>query len=192
LAAAYCAASAASLRVDAALPLNTVALQGILAPPLQSRFTLSENNSLLFDGISTSSVAQDGTVRIQRAVTTWQTNDSGEPDTSYRNVERLYTLQQVGRQFRSNLQTKYARKVLVIDGTPIPANSNMVTAQVIASEVVAVYNQLSNLGLVQDPTNFAKNILWCNAGNGQVSIMAPVNCANQLEIMAVVVPFTAS
>ena len=82
-AAAFAGAAAVSLRADPGLPLQTLALAGVLAPPLQSRFNLSERNTLLFDGISTFTVAQDGTVAIENAITTYQRNGFGQPDNSY-------------------------------------------------------------------------------------------------------------
>lgn len=191
VAADYTAACAASLRVDPALPLNTVQMNW-LAPPMQSRFTISEQNSLLFDGVSTFNVAQGGVVQIQRAITTYQTNPAGAPDDSYLNCERLATLTAVIRAIRTDLQQKYSRKKLVIDGTPIPAGSNLTTAQSIAYEVVAIYQQLATSGLVQDPTTFAKTIGWQNAGNGQVNLLLPINCANQLETIAMLVQFLSS
>ena len=50
--------AAVSLRADPARPLQTLALSTVLAPPLHSRFDLSDRNTLLWDGVSTFTVGR--------------------------------------------------------------------------------------------------------------------------------------
>src|SRR3546814_4847627 len=52
-AAALASIAAYHLSIDPARPLQTLALPGVLAPLVNDRFTMSERNLLLFDGIST-------------------------------------------------------------------------------------------------------------------------------------------
>ncbi|MFM0191644.1 phage tail sheath subtilisin-like domain-containing protein [Paraburkholderia strydomiana] len=59
------AAVAVSCRADPAQPRQTVTLATVLAPPIQSRFQLTDRNTLLCTGVSTSSVADDGTVALE-------------------------------------------------------------------------------------------------------------------------------
>ncbi|MEA2756952.1 MAG: hypothetical protein QOJ54_3241 [Aliidongia sp.] len=127
-AADYTAAFAVSSAANPATPLNTTALT-IMAPPVQSRFTNSENNSLLYAGISTLYTDDSNTVRIQRAITTYQTAPSGAPDNSFLNVERMYTLQFMLRDMITYLKSRYSQSILVPDGTRIQFGSGMTTAQ---------------------------------------------------------------
>ena len=65
------AASAASLRVDPGLPLQYINTT-LNAPPMSARWTLGERNTLLYDGMSTTRVGDDGTVIIERMATTYR------------------------------------------------------------------------------------------------------------------------
>src|SRR5262249_55578457 len=88
----FAGACAVSLRADPAQPVQTVRLIS-RAPPLASRFNISQRNTLLYDGCSTFKVANDNTVRIDRAITTYQLNPAGAPDSSYLDLETMFTLQ---------------------------------------------------------------------------------------------------
>ncbi len=44
----------------------------MLAPDLADRFELTERNNLLYSGISTYTVGDDGTVMIENLITTYQ------------------------------------------------------------------------------------------------------------------------
>ena len=189
-AASYGGTCATSLRADPALPLQNVVIQGVLAPPLQSQFDISERNTLYYSGIASFKVSDAGQVILERAVTTYQQNAAGAADDSYLDVEVLYTLMFLIRDLRTDLQTKYARKKLVSDGTRIPFGVNFVTSQTIKAEVIANYRKNAALGLCQNPDTFAQNVTAVNAGNGQVSILWPGDLANQLRVIAVLAQFT--
>ncbi len=191
LASMFGATCANSLRSDPALPLTQIPL-GCLAPPTASRFSISERETLLYDGISTFIVDQSGTVWLERAVTTSQTLPNGAPTNAYLDVETMYTLMGVIRPIRTALQSKFARTKLVIDGTRITAGSNLVTSQTVLGEVIAQYSGLANLGLVQDVAGFAKAAYAQNVGNGTGLVYCPFNLANQLRIIGLSVAFTKS
>ena len=74
-----------------ARPIQTLALTGVLTPLPAQLFTDLERNNLLFDGISTFLRDIDGTVRIERAITSYQTNAAGAVDPSYLDVETMFT-----------------------------------------------------------------------------------------------------
>jgi phage tail sheath gpL-like len=187
----YAAASAVSLRSDPALPLQTLALN-MPAPPVQSRFDISEQNSLLYDGISTISVNDFGQVTIGRLITTYQTNAAGAADISYLDVETLFTLMYLIRDMRAFLQTTYARKKLVADGSIIAAGSNVVTSQLILQSAIARYQTYCTQGLAQNYATFAKTALAQNAGGGEVKLSLPFDLANQLRVIAAIALFTKS
>lgn len=187
----YAAAAAVSLRSDPALPLQQLALN-MPAPPTQSRFTLSEMNSLLYDGISTFVVNDAGQVTIGRLITTYRTNAAGAADDSYLDVETLFTLMYLIRDMRAFLQITYARKKLVADGSLIAAGSNAVTSQLILQSCLARYQTYCTNGLAQNYATFAKNALAQNAGGGLVKLSLPFDLANQLRVIAVLALFTKS
>lgn len=185
---AYCAAS---LRVDPGLPLQYIGTR-LKAPPVQSRLDIGERNTLLYDGISTFRVGDDGTVIIERMCTTYQHNLAGAPDDSYLDVETMYGLMFVARDLAIYLLSRYARKKLVSDATPILPGSNCVSAAMIKASVVSEYRALQAGGYVQNADTFAKNIVAEDAGRGLVKILAPVDLVNQLRQIAILLQFRKS
>ncbi|WP_154914354.1 phage tail sheath subtilisin-like domain-containing protein, partial [Pseudomonas fluorescens] len=109
--------AAVALRADPGRPLQTLALSTVLAPPPSSRFDLGERDTLLWDGISTFTVASDGTVAIENLITTYQENSFGAADDSYLQIETLFLLMYVLRAQRSLVTSKYSRVKLAADGT---------------------------------------------------------------------------
>jgi phage tail sheath gpL-like len=185
------AAAAASLRVDPGLPLQYINTT-LNAPPIASRWTLGERNTLLYDGMSTFRTGDDGTVIVERMATTYQKNAAGATDNSYLDVETLYGLMFVSRDLSNYLLTRYARKKLVSDTTPILAGSNCVNAPMIRASVISEYRALEAAGYVQNSATFAKNIIVENAGDGLVKILAPVDLVNQLRQIAILLQFRKS
>jgi phage tail sheath gpL-like len=190
-AAALAGASAASLRVDPALPLQTVAIQGVLAPPLQSRFQLTDQNTLLYDGISTFSVADDGTCSIQNLITTYQKNAFGSPDNSYLEIETMFTLAYVLRTLKTMVTSKYARVKLAADGTRFAPGSAVVTPNIIRADLIAKYRELEFDGLVQNGDAFKQGlIVQKNTQNpNRVDVLFPGILINQLRIFALLNQF---
>ncbi len=99
-AAAVTGAIAPSLRNTPGRPTQTLTVAGVLAPALEDRFDLTEHNNLLYSGISTVTVADDGTVQVENIITTYQKNSYGDADDSYLQVETLFQLMFVTRYRR--------------------------------------------------------------------------------------------
>ncbi|MGI4938265.1 MAG: phage tail sheath subtilisin-like domain-containing protein [Janthinobacterium lividum] len=189
--AALVAAAAVSLRIDPALPVQTLALQGVLAPPLQSRYQLTDQNTLLYNGISTFNVADDGTVSIQNLITTYQKNAFGNADNSYLEVETLFTLAYVLRALKTMVTSKYARVKLAADGTRFNAGSAIVTPNIIRADLIAKYRELEGDGYVQNGDAFKANlIVQKNTQNpNRVDVLFPGTLINQLRIFALLNQF---
>jgi phage tail sheath gpL-like len=190
-AAALAGAAATSLRADPATPLQTVVIQGVLAPPLQSRFILTDRNTLLFDGVSTFIVGDDGTVSIENLITTYQKNAFGSADSSYLEVETLFTLAAVLRSMRSVVTSKYSRVKLAANGTRFAAGSNVVTPNMIRADLIAQYRTLEDQGLVQNGDAFKQGIIvQQNAQNpNRVDVLWPGTLINQLRIFGLLAQF---
>jgi phage tail sheath gpL-like len=156
-AAAMMAAAAASLRVDPALPLQTVQIPGVLAPPVQSQFTQPLRNTLLYDGMSTFKVDSSGNVSIDDLITTYRLNSQGTPDDSYLYVETLFELIAYLRAKAALVTTTYARFKLVADGTRVPPGGNFITPSLFRAALIAQYQSLCP-DIVQDPTDYAAGL----------------------------------
>lgn len=184
---AYTAAAAVAIRSNPALPLHTLVLN-VLAPPVSSRFNISSRNSIDYAGFAAYKVVSN-TVTIDRALTTYLTNEAGVPDASYLDVTTLYKLMYGIRYIANDLGTKFARAVIVPNGTPLGYGNGFVTPNTVLNEVIADYTYLCGLGIFQNAKTFATNAAAQNAGNGQISLYLPVDVTLGLETIACNITF---
>lgn len=189
--AAIAAQAAISVRADAAQPIRAVTLQGILAPPVASRFMLSGRNTLLWSGISTFNVQNDGSVMIEKLITTYQLNAQGVPDNSYLDVEILMTLAYVLRFLAARITSKFSRMKLSATGTKFGAGSNIVTPATIQADQVAAYRELEYNGFVQGAAAFKEGlIVQQNASNpNRVDVLWDGILIDRLDILALLAQF---
>ncbi|EFJ8793614.1 phage tail protein [Escherichia coli] len=190
-AAAIAGAAAPSLRNSPMRPLQTLAVSGVMAPPESDRFTLIERNNLLHSGISTLTVDDDGTVRLENMITTYQTNDYGAEDDSYLQIETLFLLMYNNRYLRTQITSKFARMALVKDGTRFATGSAIVTPSIIKAELIADYKTLEYAGYVQDSEGFAKGLIVEQNGKNpnRVDVLWDGVLPNQLRILALLNQF---
>lgn len=188
---AYVGAIAQSLRNDPGRPLQTLAISGVLAPPLASRFTLTERNNLLHSGVSTVTVTDDGTVQVENIITTYQKNKYGAEDDSYLQIETLFLLMFVTRFLRTQVTSKFARMKLAADGTRFAPGSAIITPNVIRAELIAQYQALEFNGYVQDAKGFAKGLKVekSTSNPNRVDVLWTGVLINQLRIFAVLNQF---
>jgi phage tail sheath gpL-like len=190
-AAALAAQAAKALRIDPARPLQTLPLVGVLPAPTSSRFTLFERQILLFDGIATHFTGPDGTVRIERCITTYQTNTWGQPDPSFLDVETLATLAYIIRRMRNAITTKFPRHKLANDGTAFGAGQAIVTPKIIKAELIAQYSEMETLGLVENMAAFKSALIVERDANdpNRINVLYPPDLVNQLRVFAVLAQF---
>lgn len=190
-AAAIAGAAAPSLRNAPMRPLQTLPVSGVMAPPESDRFTLTERNNLLHSGVSTLTVDDDGTVRIENLITTYQKNNYGAEDDSYLQLETLFLLMYNNRYLRTQITSKFSRMALVKDGTRFATGSAIVTPATIKAELIADYKTLEYNGYVQDSAGFAKGlIVEQNSKNpNRVDVLWDGVLPNQLRIFAVLNQF---
>lgn len=177
-------------RNDPGLPLTQIALT-IMPPSDANQWSFSEQNSLLYEGLSVFSVGDDGTVYILRLVTTYQQNASGEADNSYLDAETMNQLAYVIRDLRA-FQQPYLAMKLVSDATTIQSGSNAINAPVLKQALISRYRALEIAGYVQNSATFAQNIIVQNAGGGQVRESLPVDLANQVRDIPMLIQFRKS
>ncbi|WGM04028.1 phage tail sheath C-terminal domain-containing protein [Arsenophonus nasoniae] len=178
------------LRSDPARPTQTGQLSGALPAPAGKRFTLTEQESLLSHGISTAK-AENGSLLIQRDVTTYTKNNYGTKDNSYQDVETLYTSAMIVRKLKAIITSKYPRHKLANDGTKFGAGQAIVTPAVIRAELCAVYLQLENQGIVENFEEFKKHlIVERNKDNpNRLDVLFPPDYVNQLRIFTLINQF---
>lgn len=188
--AAYGARNAVFINADPARPTQTGELGGVLAAPGAGRFIQTERQTLLSSGIATSYTVS-GTVRIERAITTYQKNLWGQADPSYLDSETLHTLALILRRLRSRITTKYPRHKLADDGTRFGAGQAIVTPSVIRGELAAEYSELEEQGITENAKAFnAALIVERNANDpNRLDVLLPPDLVNQLRVFAVLAQF---
>ncbi|WP_257744550.1 phage tail sheath subtilisin-like domain-containing protein [Burkholderia glumae] len=183
--------AAVSVRADPGVPLQSLPLNGVLAPAPADRWQPSIRNTLLFDGMSTFTVADDGTVMTENIVTTYQKNAQGVADDSYLEVETMYQLVLEIRTLQAMLSSKYARCKLADDGSRPAAGSNLVTPSTIKADIIALYNERVDAGFVQGKAAFAAAlVVQKNTVNpNRIDILWPGTPVNQMRTFATLVQF---
>ena len=189
--AAITGAVAPSLRNDPGRPTQSLPVYGVLAPALEDRLESTERNNLLFSGISTFTVDDDGTVRVENLITTYQKNAYGDEDDSYLQIETLFNLMFVIRYLRTQVTSKFGRMKLAADGTRFAPGSAIVTPNIIRADQIASYQTLEWNGYVQDAAAFAENlIVEQNSQNpNRVDVLWPGTLMNQLRVFALLSQF---
>ncbi|MGC0122409.1 phage tail protein [Providencia rettgeri] len=190
-AAAYVGAIAQSLRNDPGRPLQTLPIAGVLAPDATQQLGLIERNNLLHSGISTFTVDDDGTVRVENIITTYQKNAYGDNDDSYLQVETLYLLMFVSRFMRTQVTSKFGRMKLANDGTRFAPGAAIVTPNIVRAELIAQYKSLEFNGHVQDSDAFIKGLLVeRNSQNpNRLDVLWTGTLINQLRVFALLNQF---
>ena len=190
-AAATCAQVAYYATNDPARPFKTIPLTGIFAPPVQSRRTNSEQQTLLFTGIATHELNNAGAVQIQRLITNYQFNGAGIADTSYLDANTLFTLSYMRQSLRTRMTSRFPRHKLADDNTPFGAGQAVATPSIIKGEIIAVAGEWVEKGLMEDMESFKTLTIVERdvSDRTRVNAQIPPNLINQLNIQAIQISF---
>ena len=151
---------------------------------------MSERQSLLTSGIATQ-YTESGYMRVERAITTYQTNAFGDSDNSYLDSETLHTLAYVTRQLRTCITSKYPRHKLANDGTRFGAGQAVVTPSIIRAELIALYAKLEKKAIVENADLFAQYLIVERNEDdpNRIDVLLPPDLVNQLRVFAVLNQF---
>lgn len=179
------------LNIDPARPLQTLPLKGVLAPVPTARFTKAEQNLLLYDGIATWRADADGTVRLQRTITTYQTSPAGADDPSYLDMETLLTLGLIRYLFVQWFLLRFPRSKLANDGTRFGPGQAVLTPGEAKAQCLAFFRAMENLGLVENFDQFATEIIVERDPTDQnrLNFLLPPDLVNQARFLAAKIEF---
>lgn len=170
---------------DPARPRQTLVLAGILAPADADRYTMSERNIHLYDGISTYTVDAGGNCLIERLITTYKTNPQGVADTSMLDIETMRTRAYLRYSVRARIALKYPRHKLASDGTQFAPGQAVVTPKIIRAELIALFQDWELAGLAENRVQFiADLIVERDADPNRLNALIPPDCVNQFRIFA--------
>jgi phage tail sheath gpL-like len=165
-------------------PLQTLELIGVKPPKSRLNwFTKTQRQQLYLDGISGFTVDPDGTVRIDRLITTYQSNAAGQPDITWLDVDTRAQMVYFVRYMRQRIAQNYSRCSLADDN---PGNKpTIVTPAILKAECIHIYKELEQGGLVENSALFAQRlVVERSADPNRVNAYLPVDVINQLRIFA--------
>ncbi|WP_165184714.1 phage tail sheath subtilisin-like domain-containing protein [Caulobacter soli] len=185
-AAAYGAVVSYQGSLDPARGFEGLALAGIKPPAMPDRWTRSERDSLLRDGIAVAKEDSGGVVIIDRAITTFQTNAQGFDSIVFLDVNTPLTLANLRYTWRARIATKYPRHKLADDGTYIAPGQPIVTPKTLKVEAVAWFIDRQEAGLVEGLEQFKAELVIERDPNdpNRVNSIFPPNLVNQFRVFA--------
>lgn len=186
----YGSRNAVFIKADPARPTQTGPMPGVLPAAQASRFIITERQTLLNNGIATS-YTQSGTVRVERAITSFQFNAFGERDASYLDSETMHTSSYVIRRLRAAITSKYPRHKLGNDGTKYGAGQAIVTPNILRGALIDEYSQMETLGIVENSALFAEHLIVERdpTDPNRVNVLFPPDLVNQLRVFALINQF---
>lgn len=182
---------APSIEIDPARPLQTLEIKGVIADQKSNRRSFIERGTLLNSGIATHSIDNDGTVRVERLITTYQTSDSGAPDVSYLDANTPYTLSFLRQTLLNRIKLKYPRYKLADNGTRIPAGQAMVTPNTVRAEIVSLAYDWVDLGLIENIEQFREELVVERnlTDRTRIDAILPPDLVNQFRVFAASIQF---
>lgn len=165
-------------------PVQTLDLVGIRPPVSKGNWpTILQRNQLYQDGIASFTVMVDGTVLLDRSVTTYQVNAYNQPDITWLDVETRLQMVYFVRYMRQRITQKYGRCALADDNPT--GNPGIVTAKILKAECVHIYVELENGGLVDNSDLFAQSLVVERSSDpNRVNAYLPVDVVNQFRVFA--------
>lgn len=146
-------------QADPARPFTTLELLGVTGNDPADRFTYSERELLLRNGIATIVTDELGVVRVERLITTSQTNEVGANSTAFLDVNTLLTLSFLRYDLRTQYASTFPRAKLADDGTRFGAGQVVVTPKIVEGFVLSLFRSWEERGLVEGFSQFQADLL---------------------------------
>lgn len=173
---------------DPAVPFRSLSLPDVLAPAEADRFTDTERNLLLHDGISTIIFDNSGKAMVEQVITTYQTNSFGLEDRSLLKLNTKWTVDYMRYAFRFAVIRDYPRHKLAGDDVlqQIQPGQAIATPKLIRNTLIAAASQLVRVGLLEDLDQFKRDLIVVrsDADENRVNAIIPPNTVNQFDVFA--------
>lgn len=148
---------------DPARGFNTLLIPGVLAPAKADRWAdFPEKNQGLYEGLSTRYVAPDGTVRIQKLITTYRLNPLGAEDKAFLSLNSPLTLSYLRFDWNNYLRLKYPRHKLAgdTDANRYDRSQPIMTPKLGRAEAIARFMDVwLPMGLVEGSDQFKRDLI---------------------------------
>jgi phage tail sheath gpL-like len=157
-----------------------------LRPPRDrtSWWGYSARNTLVQAGISTWTGTVDGSLAVDKLVTTMRTGAGGQPDASFRDIQSLFQVMHSLRYMRATLANDHGSKAIADDN---PGNLGAITTvRDIKATLIHSYEDLVFRGLLENGATFARNLVVQRDGvqPNRVNVYLPLDRVNALDVLA--------
>lgn len=139
-------------------PLAGTAIPGLVAPDLDKSEPGAVRDSLLTQGVTTFQVDDDGTVRFDRLITTYSTDQFGARDTRFQCMTTLAQLRVIGRALRQRISREYVGYSYRGDDYDPQPGQKVVTLTQIQGFVQNIGDELSDQNIIQNPEQWAESV----------------------------------
>jgi len=178
---------------DPAVPFRGIELPDVMAPAEADRFTQTERNLVLHDGISTIIFDDSGKAMVEQVITTYQTNTFGLDDRSLLKLNTKWTVDYMRYVFRFAVARDYPAHKLAGDDVlqRIAPGQKIATPKLIRNTLIGSAMQLEYVGLLEDLQGFIRDlvVLRSEADQDRVNAVLPPNVVNQFDMFAAAVQF---
>jgi phage tail sheath gpL-like len=165
----------------------------VMAPAEADRFTNTERNLLMYDGISTIIFDVDGSALVEQVLTTYQTNSFGLDDVSLLKLNSKWTSDYLRYTFRMAVVRDYPAHKLAGDDVlgQIQPGQKIATPQLIRNTLIGAASQLAAVGLLEDLEQFKRELIVVRSASdpNRVNAILPANIVNQFDVFAAAVQF---
>jgi len=154
------AVSGQGLSIDPSRQLRGKALLGILPPALKDQWDATQRNTLLFDGIATTTVDSGGNVLIEAEISMYQTNSAGVADDTWLYINTPETLERIRYEQRGYFTTHYPNWKLAGDTYDVPPGQPIMQPKKAIAELLYLYQKVfMDRGWVQDYEGYKATIV---------------------------------
>jgi phage tail sheath gpL-like len=160
---------------DPARPLNGLPLTGIGASNIEYRLSRSQQESLLYNGVTPLVPGVGESVQIIRAISTYTTNATGTADPAYLDITTIRTLDFVRLAIETREALRFPRSKL-----------SAKTPDAVRAQIIDVLKQLEALEIVEFVTENLAGII-CERDlqdANRLNCLIPADVVNGLHILA--------
>jgi phage tail sheath gpL-like len=158
-------------------------IYGIDAPKAADKFTDAQIETLLSDGVACIEYVV-GKPKIVRMITTYQTNASAVPDTSYMDTITMLNLMNYFYQWRVMLSTKYPNSKAAANNTSFAPGVAIVQPVTLEGDAADLYEDMIDQGWVQDLDGFVEDLNIVYPGGSSDSGRFDIQTAPRLVVGA--------
>ena len=173
---------------DPARPWQTLGITGFAGAKsgVGLKFSFTERNQLLFNGIATTKVADDGTVQIERTVTSYQTNPAGADDISYLDLMTPVTACVWRDAVNNRFRLKFPRHKLGGSGNAFGAGQPVLTPELARAEIISVFRDFVERAILEDEDQFIESLVVeiSSSDKNRLEYSCNPNLVNQFRVLA--------